>query len=108
MIMFPFRCAYPRRLFSLVFPGLLLLALLPSEILAQGGLGGGSPATCTVSATVTPTLRAEGVSERIGDLVLVCTGGTPTAAGVALPTSDITIYLNTAITNRLYSNGWSD
>jgi hypothetical protein len=36
---------------------------------------------CTANAAVPPTLRAEGLAELVGDLVLNCTGGTPTAAG---------------------------
>ena len=45
---------------------------------------------CTVNASVTPALRAEGITEKTGDLVLNCTGGTPVnpgqlASGKALP-----------------------
>src|SRR5689334_24156029 len=47
--------------------------------------------------------RSEGYSERVGDIALVCTGGTPTASGVPVPTVDIQIFLNTAVTSRLYT-----
>ena len=36
-------------------------------------------------------IRAEGLAESVGDLVLSCTGGTPTPAGQAVPTINITV-----------------
>ncbi len=48
------------------------------------------------------------MSEYLGDLVLVCSGGTPAAAGAVVPTVDIKLTLNTAVTSRLYNNGWSE
>jgi len=55
---------------------------------------------CTANAAVPPTVRAEGLAELVGDLVLNCTGGTPTAAGKAVPRVNVQIFLNTNITSR--------
>ena len=45
-------------------------------------------------------VRAEGLTELVGDFQVVCTGGVPTAAGVAIPTVTIQIFLNTQVTSR--------
>jgi hypothetical protein len=46
-------------------------------------------------------VRAEGIAELLGDLLMTCTGGTPTSAGAQVPTINITIALNTQVTSRL-------
>jgi len=51
--------------------------------------------------SVTPTLRAEGYTEQTGDVTLTCTGGANVAAGSQIPTVNITVFLNTAVTSRL-------
>jgi hypothetical protein len=74
-----------------------------------GSPGGGPPQTysaftCSVTnGAVTPTLRAEGYTELTGDIVLICSGGSPLASntGVAIPTANITVFLNTTVTSRL-------
>ena len=63
---------------------------------------------CTANAAVPPTLRAEGLAELVGDLVLNCTGGTPTAAGVLVPRVNIQVFLNTNITSRLVADPASE
>jgi len=76
---------------------------------AGAGASSGTTFTCTTTnGAVTPTLRAEGFTELTGDIVIGCTGGTPLALGTAIPTANITIFLNTAVTSRLLqltSNG---
>jgi len=69
-----------------------LLVLGTGSILAQ-------PSACVTSATP-PLVRAEGLTERIGDIQLTCTG-TP---GNTL-NANITIGLNANLTNRLSSGG---
>jgi hypothetical protein len=61
------------------------------------------PYSCTANAATPPLVRGEGITELTGDLLLVCTGGNATGAGVAVPTANIQIFLNTAITSRLIS-----
>jgi hypothetical protein len=59
---------------------------------------------CTANAAVPPTIRAEGLTELIGDIVLNCSGGVPTATG-SIPTADVTIFLPNAITSRITQTG---
>jgi hypothetical protein len=59
------------------------------------------PFACTANSGVTPTVRVEGYTELVGDLLLSCSGGTPTAAGALVPGVDVTIILNTNITSKL-------
>lgn len=63
---------------------------------------------CVGNAGVPPIVRAEGLSELVGDLVLNCTGGTPTAAGNPVPQANVQIFLNTNVTSRLVSDPWSE
>ena len=70
---------------------------------------GTTPAfTCVANAGVPPIVRAEGITELVGDLVLNCTGGAPTPAGAAIPLSNIQIFLNTNVTSRTYAGGLSE
>src|SRR5690242_17607268 len=63
--------------------------------------GGNSSLTCSTNVSVTPTLRAEGYTEQTGDITLTCTGGAALATGSLIPTVNIQIFLNTAVTSRL-------
>jgi hypothetical protein len=60
---------------------------------------------CTANAGTPTIVRAEGVTELVGDLILNCTGGTPTPAGSAIPESNVQIFLNTNITSRILTSG---
>src|SRR5260370_18026836 len=55
--------------------------------------------SCLASA-VPPVVRGEGISERVGDIVMNCSGGTPNA-GI---TGNLSVFLNVNITNRLSGN----
>jgi hypothetical protein len=58
---------------------------------------------------VPPTLRAEGITELIGDIVIQCTGGTiTTPLGGQVPTANFTVSLGTNVTSRLFSAGGSE
>jgi hypothetical protein len=63
---------------------------------------------CVANAGVPPLVRAEGVAELVGDLILNCTGGNPTLAGVPIPQSNVQVFLNTNLTSRLYANNVSE
>ena len=81
----------------------LLLGLGSS---ANAQIGVQTPAfTCTANAAVPPIVRAEGLTELVGDLTLNCNGGTPTLLGAAIPLSNVTVFLNTAVTSRLVGAG---
>src|SRR5580704_13716000 len=61
------------------------------------------PVLCQVNVGVPPVVRAEGIAEPIGDIVLSCTGGTPTAASDAIPTVTFQVSLNTKLTSLILS-----
>jgi len=59
------------------------------------------PVVCNTSVSVTPIVRSEGLAELVGDLVLYCTGGSPTTPGKPVPQVNITVFLNTNITSKV-------
>ncbi|MFN0166935.1 MAG: hypothetical protein ACKV22_10940 [Bryobacteraceae bacterium] len=77
----------------------LLVALGSSQLFAQ--------LRCTAESTP-PLVRAEGKTELVGDILLTCTGGTPTQPGSPLPKLNIQVSLNTQVTSRLLSSGLSE
>jgi len=86
---------------------LAVMAVFVSLASAQVGIGGTNsflPFTCGLQNTVTPQLRSEGYAEQTGDIVIVCTGGTPLQPGTAIPTVDIAVFYSVpAVTSRLLS-----
>jgi len=77
----------------------LLLGLMPT---ASAQIGVGQQALqCVANAAVPPVVRSEGLTELVGDLVLNCTGGTPTPIGSPVPAINIQIFLNTSVTSKL-------
>jgi len=64
--------------------------------------------SCVGNAGVPPLVRAEGLTELVGDLVLNCNGGVPTAVGAPVPQANVQIFLNTNITSRLTADPWSE
>ncbi len=60
---------------------------------------------CTANAGNPTIIRAEGLTELVGDMLLNCNGGTPTLHGAAIPLSNVTIFLNTNLTSRLVGSG---
>lgn len=65
---------------------------------------------CAVNAGAPTIARQEGVAEEVGQVLLTCTGGTPTNPGVPVPNNiNVQIYLNTQVTSRLLTDsGWSE
>ncbi len=63
---------------------------------------------CTASAGVPPIVRAEGLAEYVGDVVLNCTGGTPTLWNVGVPLINWRVYLNTNVTSALLDSNWTE
>jgi len=88
----------------LAFAVLALLTSLAVPASAQGT----SALQCTFNAAVTPTVRAEGLSELVGDIVLNCTGGTPTQIGATVPQANITVFLSTNLTSRITSSPFTE
>ena len=65
------------------------------------GMYAQKPTTCVASA-VPVIVHSEGLAERVGDIVLQCTG-TPGAA----VTGSLNVYLPVSITNRINASGYS-
>jgi len=78
----------------IAFAVVALLLVLGSSAYAQICVGNlGTPAT----------VRGEGVTELMGDIVIQCTGGTPTLVNTAVPQFNISILLSVNATSRLVS-----
>ena len=89
-------------------PALAVLALfvgLASAQINTGGAGGIQPFTCTVGAGgegATPlTIRSEGYTELLGDILISCTGGTQLADTAQIPQANIVVSLPATVTSRL-------
>jgi hypothetical protein len=59
---------------------------------------------CTQTTGVPPIVRAEGYTELMGDLVLDCTGGSPTPPGQQVPPVNIAVNLDVPVTSRVTAN----
>jgi hypothetical protein len=69
-----------------------------------------NPLSCNATAGTPPLLRSEGLAEEVGQVVITCTGGSPTLGGTSIPTVNIQVYLsaNTTLTSRLMSSTASE
>ena len=83
---------------------LALFAGFASAQIANSNASQG-PFQCSASVAVPPVLRAEGLTDLVGDIVLTCTGGGIVGAGTPLAsnTANITVSFNTNVTSRLLS-----
>ena len=87
---------------------LALFAGFASAQIANSNASQG-PFTCAASVAVPPVLRAEGLTELVGDIVLTCQGGAVVAPGtsLALNTANVTVSFGTNVTSRLLTNSFS-
>ncbi len=60
--------------------------------------------TCNVTASP-KQVRSEGVTEIVGDIVLTCTGGTPTAPGQPIALNNLRVGLGVPLTSRIVGGG---
>jgi hypothetical protein len=81
---------------------------IPVILTVSAGSLGAGPLACSANVAVPPQMRSSGMTEALGDIVLTCVNGTPTASGAAVPAYDVQVTLPTPITSRTYANGWSD
>ena len=59
------------------------------------------PFNCSVTANA-PLVRWQGLTEQVGDIILSCTGGTPTAVGAPVPVNNFVVTIqSTNITSQL-------
>src|SRR5262249_415206 len=86
---------------------LILMALVAADVPSFAQVAG-SPFKCITLSSIPAYVRAEGYTELVGDIVLSCSGGTPTAVGKLIPQANITILLNTRFAGRIISNTGSE
>ncbi|MGA2601153.1 MAG: VCBS repeat-containing protein [Bryobacteraceae bacterium] len=67
-----------------------------------------SGVACTIQNSTPTIVRVEGTTELIGDIILACTGGIPTASGQPIPVTNVTLTLNTNVTSRLLGGNYLD
>src|SRR5437867_6038457 len=84
--------------FRRMIPVLAVIAFLLGSAVTASAQG---PFQCFANGGVSTPARSEGLTELVGDLVLNCLGGIPTAPGVAIPAVNIQVFLNTSLTSRL-------
>ncbi len=60
-----------------------------------------STTVCTIQSATDNLARAEGYTELVGDVLLACTGGTPTAAGLPVPQINIQLFLSQNVTSKI-------
>jgi hypothetical protein len=85
----------------------LFAGLASAQILSS--TAGTGPFQCTASVAVPPVLRAEGLTELVGDVVLTCTGGAAAGTGnipaagssTPIPTANFVVSFGTNVTSRL-------
>lgn len=87
--------------FRRLFPVFAIAALTVGAGVANAQTPGVTPFTCTATTGSPNTVRAEGLTELLGDLLLNCTGGIPTALNQTVPQYNIDIRLNTNITSKI-------
>lgn len=84
---------------------LLLLAVIAMTVTAANAqLGVTAPFSCSATTGVPPLVRAEGLAELVGDIVLNCTGGTPTVLGTEVPKVNVRVFVNTNVTSWLLNS----
>src|ERR1700674_5233392 len=81
---------------------LILFAVLTLTISATYAQTPPIPRSCVTTA-VPFQVRSEGLTERMGDIVLQCSGFIPGAAS----TGNFAVYLQVGVTNRIDSNGFA-
>jgi hypothetical protein len=79
--------------FRKLFPVLAVAAFSVVSAFGQGS----TALNCQANSGVPPVVRAEGLTELVGDLVLNCTGGNPAQPIL----TNIQVFLNTNVTSRL-------
>ena len=61
---------------------------------------GVSEMSCSTNGGAPNIISAEGIAEMVGDVLLICTGGTPTPQGQPIPQYTVTMTMNTNITSQ--------
>jgi len=88
--------------------GIAATAAAGALALVPAGADAASPTSCTANTAVSPLARSEGQTELVGDVILFCTGGTPTTLGEPVPTRTLSVFLNTQVTSRVLAFPWDE
>jgi hypothetical protein len=80
---------------------LSVLALVFTGVASAQVSGEGTAITCVAGTAVPPQLRTEGYTELVGDITLVCTGGTAPGLGNIIPQANVVVQLPGTVTSRL-------
>jgi hypothetical protein len=90
----------------------LLLALAVVALVAAPAMAQivNPPLGCVAQAAGTPSIRAEGVTELGGDILIICNGGDPAPAGTNVRQVNIQVFSSPSIniTSRLLGNGFTE
>jgi len=82
----------------------LFTGLASAQVVIGGNGSNGGLLTCTANVANPTQARSEGYAELLGDISIICTGGTAPAGGSSIPTANITVSLNnTLVTSRVFS-----
>ena len=81
----------------------LLKILFTASVVASAALAQNPFLTCQPTANP-PLVRGEGITERLGDIVLQCSGGSPNST----ISGNLSVFLSVPITNRVDASGYSD
>src|SRR6266567_9642504 len=89
--------------FRRMIPVLAVVAfLLGSAVTASAQIN--TPFQCFANGGVSTPALSEDITALVGDLVLNCVGGVPTAPGATIPPVNIQVFLNTSLTSRLLTS----
>jgi len=86
---------------------LATLALVLGLVAPASAQVSGPQLNCTVAGAVPPTLRAEGMDELVGDILLTCQAANPSVTpitGTPLPQANISVSLGAALSTNWYVN----
>ena len=62
------------------------------------------PFQCGFRAAPPTVVRAEGIAERVGDILIACRGGLPAQPGAPIPQVSIRLFFNTNLSSRLLTS----
>lgn len=86
-----------------------LFALKCAGLIAVCAAFASAQPQCNMSASNPVNLRSTGEAEPVADLLITCTGGTPTAAGQTVPAVNFQVSSTAApISSRLLASSWSE
>jgi hypothetical protein len=82
-----------------------VVALLAGLTVPASAQGTSAAVVCTVQSATNNLIRTQGYTEQVGDVVIQCTGGTPTQLGQPIPPVDIQVFLSLNVTSQITALG---